>query len=47
MIEQMPELCLELLYYVFLASWRVVPVFAIVAIATLVLRDRVPARYLC
>lgn len=47
MIEQMPELCLQLLYYVFLASWRVVPVFVVVAIATLVLRNRVPARYLC
>ncbi len=47
MIEQVPELCLQLLYYVILASWRVVPVFAIVAVATLALRNRVPARYLC
>jgi beta-lactamase regulating signal transducer with metallopeptidase domain len=47
MIEQMPELCLQLLYYIFLASWRALPVFVAVATATLALRNRVPARYLC
>jgi beta-lactamase regulating signal transducer with metallopeptidase domain len=47
MIDQMIELGCGILYYVFLASWRAVPVFAIVAVATFVLRNRVPARYLC
>ena len=47
MIDQMTELCYEVFYYVFLATWRSLPVFAVVAIATLVLRNRVPARYLC
>ena len=47
MIDLMTGLCCDVLYYVFLASWRALPVFAVVAVATLVLRKRVPARYLC
>ena len=47
MIDQMTGLYCDVFYYVFLASWRALPVFAVVAIATLVLRKRVPARYLC
>ena len=47
MIEQIAELCLEVIYFAFLASWRALPVFAIVAVLAMVLRKRVPARYLC
>lgn len=47
MIEQIAESCLEVIYFAFLASWRALPVFAIVAVLAMVLRKRVPARYLC
>ncbi|TWU46563.1 M56 family metallopeptidase [Rubripirellula reticaptiva] len=47
MIEQIAEPCVEVTYLAFLASWRALPVFAIVAVLAMVLRNRLPARYLC
>lgn len=47
MIDRFAELCCEMIYFALLASWRALPVFAVVAIVTLVIRNRVPARYLC
>ncbi len=47
MIDQIMERCFEVLYFVLLAGWRALTLFAIVAILTLVMRDRVPARYIC
>ncbi|TWU39388.1 M56 family metallopeptidase [Novipirellula artificiosorum] len=47
MIDQIAELCCEVLALVFLASWRTLPIFLLVAVLTLVIRKRVPARYLC
>ncbi len=47
MIDRFAELGNELIYFALLASWRVLPVFAVVAIVTFVIRNRVPARYLC
>lgn len=47
MIDQITEQCVTVLYLVFLASWRALPVFVVVAVLAFVLRKRMPARYLC
>lgn len=47
MIDQIFEPCAQWIYFAMLASWRALPVFAIVAFLSIVLRKRVPARYLC
>lgn len=47
MIDQINEQCAQWIYFAMLASWRALPVFAIVAVLAIVLRKRVPARYLC
>ena len=47
MIDQIIEPCAQWIYFAMLASWRALPVFAIVAVLAIVLRKRVPARYLC
>ncbi|EMB16500.1 M56 family metallopeptidase [Rhodopirellula europaea] len=47
MIDQIGEQCAQCNYFAMLASWRALPVFAIVAVLAIVLRKRVPARYLC
>ncbi|TWU55017.1 Regulatory protein BlaR1 [Rubripirellula tenax] len=47
MIERIAEPCSEVIYFAFLASWRALPVFAIVAVLAMVLRKQVPARYSC
>ena len=47
MIDQIFEQCVEVVYLAFLASWRALPVFAVVAVLAIVLRKRLPARYLC
>ncbi len=47
MIDQFVELGVGVLELVLLASWRAIPVFVVVAGLSLLVRKRVPARYLC
>ncbi|MEM9643916.1 MAG: M56 family metallopeptidase [Planctomycetota bacterium] len=47
MIDQIAEPFFAWISFALLAGWRTVPVFIVVAIATLVIRNRAPARYLC
>ncbi len=47
MIDQIVERGAEVLYFVFLAGWRALPLFALVAVLSFVMRKRVPARYTC
>ncbi|MEM6365675.1 MAG: M56 family metallopeptidase [Planctomycetota bacterium] len=47
MIDHAAELCVDVFGLVYLAAWRSLPVFVVVAMVATVLRNRVPARYLC
>ncbi|MGB7325277.1 MAG: M56 family metallopeptidase [Rubripirellula sp.] len=47
MIDQVTQQCVEGIYLALLASWRALPVFAVVAVLAILLRKRLPARYLC
>lgn len=47
MIDQLGEVVVDGLYWVCLAAWRTVPVFVVVMLLSIVLRKRVPPRFLC
>ncbi|EMI40840.1 membrane protein containing Peptidase M56, BlaR1 domain protein [Rhodopirellula sp. SWK7] len=46
-MDQVFDICCDVLGHLLLAGWRTLPIFAIVAVLALIMRNRIPARYTC